>query len=246
MFAALKTHPFPVDAYFEHSVVLAFAVPQAEIRDMLPPCLEPDLFEDKWAFVAVALVETKGLRPSGFPRFLGSDFILIGYRIFVRHTTAAGKRLRGLYIIRSETNRKRMEWLGNVFTQYSYATTDIRQTKTAQGLRVESPRTGFLVEVNTGPEEAKLPENSPFHNWTEARRFAGPMPFTFSYLPASRQVLTIEGVRESWKPKPVEVLSHHIPFLNSLDLRGAVLANAFVISKIPYHWKKGRLETWNG
>ena len=46
----------------------------------------------------------------------------------------------------------------------------------------------------------------PFSDWKEARRFAGPLPFTFTYNPASKKVLVIEGVRENWKPAPLKVL----------------------------------------
>jgi hypothetical protein len=240
----LKTHPFAVDAHFAHSLVLTFAVPCAQIEGMLPPSLEPDLFQDKWAFLVVAVVETKALRPAGFPKFLGSDFILIGYRIFVRYSTPTGQRLRGLYIIRSETNRKRMEWLGDIFTQYSYHTTDIGQTERDGKLMAEAKETGFRVEVKTNGEEVPLPAGSPFKDWIEARRFAGPMPFTFSYLAEQKKMLIVEGVRENWKPRPVSVVGYHIPFLESLKLKQAVLASAFMISDIPYHWKKGRLETW--
>jgi hypothetical protein len=42
---------------------------------MIPACLELDLFEDKWAFIAIAVVQTKHLRPKGFPAWLGNDFI---------------------------------------------------------------------------------------------------------------------------------------------------------------------------
>ena len=98
--------------------------------------------------------------------------------------------------------------------------------------------------MKTDGEDVPLPTGSPFQNWTEARRFAGPMPFTFSHLADRNEVLIVEGVRENWKPRPVDVMDHHIPFLNSLNLKGAVLANAFIISDIPYHWKKGRVEPW--
>ena len=87
-----------------------------------------DTFNDKWAFIAVALVKTKDLRPKGFPKFCGSDFTLVGYRVFVRYTNSAGKKLRGLYILKSETNKKMMEFIGNFFTHYNYSTTDIEPT----------------------------------------------------------------------------------------------------------------------
>ena len=74
----------------------------------------------------VAMVQTRELRPKGLPKFRGNSFFLIGYRIFVRYINKAGKRLRGLYILKSETDKKKMEWLGNIFTHYNYSTTDIQ------------------------------------------------------------------------------------------------------------------------
>jgi len=93
MLADLKKHPFAVEAFFESSLVFAFAVPKEEIQHLIPPCLTADTFDDKWAFIAVAMVQTKDLRPKGFPRILGNDFFLIGYRLFVRYINKAGRRL---------------------------------------------------------------------------------------------------------------------------------------------------------
>jgi hypothetical protein len=35
-----------------------------------------------------------------------------------------------------------------------------------------------------------------------------------------------------------------VGFIRSLQLKKIVLANAFVINNIPYHWKKGRKDLW--
>jgi hypothetical protein len=99
--------------------------------------------------------------------------------------------------------------------------------------------------LGTNDDDVPLPEHSPFADWREARMFAGPMPFTFSFDGKRRQVLIVEGVRQQWDPRPVEVLDYHIGFLNSLPLTSPVLANAFVVEKVPYYWKKGRMEPWN-
>ncbi|WP_343303122.1 DUF2071 domain-containing protein [Chitinophaga niabensis] len=235
---SLRNHPFAVEAFFEHSLVLTFAVPKNEIKDLLPPCLEPDTFQDEWAFIAVALVKTKDLRPKGFPAFMGNDFFLIGYRIFVRYTNNKGKRLRGLYILRSETNKKKMAFLGNIFTHYRYITTAIQFSKQ----HISSP--GLTISINTGNDNTALPTGSPFSTWQEARRFAGPLPFTFSYNEKKKEVVIIEGVRENWTPRPVEVLTHDIAFLKEIKLNGLILANAFMIEDIPYYWKKGKTEIW--
>src|ERR1700761_677667 len=111
MFSFLKNHPFAVEAFFESSLVFTFAVPKDEVRHLVPECLELDTFDDKWAFIAVAMVQTKSLRPKGFPKMFGNDFFLIGYRVFVRFTNERGKHLRGLYILKSETDKKKMKFL---------------------------------------------------------------------------------------------------------------------------------------
>jgi hypothetical protein len=116
----LKNHPFAVEAFFESSLVLTFALPKEQLQHLIPECLQLDTFQDKWAFVAVAMVQTNDLRPKGFPKFMGNDFFLIGYRVFVRYTNSAGKNLRGLYILKSETDKKKMELMGNIFTHYNY------------------------------------------------------------------------------------------------------------------------------
>ena len=129
MLSFLKDHPFAVEAFFESSLVITFAVLKEELQSLIPECLELDTYNDKYAFIAVAMVQTKDLRPKGFPKFIGNDFFLIGYRIFVRYTNNRGKRLRGLYILKSETDKRKMEFMGNIFTHYNYATTDISQTE---------------------------------------------------------------------------------------------------------------------
>jgi hypothetical protein len=245
MLALLKDHPFAVQAHFSSSLVLTFALPKEKLQPLIPECLTLDMLSNEHAFLAVAMVQTTDLRPKGFPSFLGSDFFLIGYRIFVRYTNNEGKRLRGLYILRSETDSKWMEYIGNLFTRYKYTTTDILQEREASHIAISSAHSGFNVKIEV-EEEAILPADSPFIDWNEARRFAGPLPFTFSYDKVTKRVLIIEGVRQNWTPKAVNVMQHDFPFLHAMGFDDARLANAFVIRDIPYSWKKGRSELWKG
>jgi uncharacterized protein YqjF (DUF2071 family) len=242
MLAWLKTHPFPVEAFFEHSLVLTFAVPRTELAALLPPPLVPDTFNDDWGFLAVALVQTRQLRPQGFPAALGQDFFLIGYRAFVRYPSPTGKRLRGLYILRSETDKTCMTLLGNLMTHYRYHTVDITQQRTAGHLHIESQQADFHVILAPSGSDVALPPHSPFATWAEARRFAGPLPFTFSA--DGNHMLIVEGMREHWQPQPVAVASHHVGFLEKLGFSQLILANAFAVNDIPYTWKKGRTEQW--
>jgi hypothetical protein len=242
MLSWLKTHPFAVEAFFEYSLVLTFAAPLAEVQALLPAPLVADTFGDGWGYLAVALVQTRQLRPKGFPGFLGQDFFLIGYRAFVRYPSPTGKRLRGLYILRSETDQKRMTALGNLFTHYQYHTVDITQQETAGRRTITSQLADFHVTLAPPAADVALPAHSPFATWAEARRFAGPLPFTFSA--DANRMLIVEGVREHWQPQPMAVESFRVGFLEKLNFSHLLLANAFAVRDIPYSWKKGRTEVW--
>ncbi|PKA83407.1 uncharacterized protein DUF2071 [Ulvibacter sp. MAR_2010_11] len=244
MLSFLKNHPFAVEAFFKKSIVLTFAIPKEELLPLIPECLSLDTHNDTHAFVAIAMVDTQSLRPKGMPQSMGNDFFLIGYRVFVRYTNNAGKRLRGLYILKSETNKKKMEFFGNMFTHYRYTTTDIAVSSTEGLTTVASEKSDFKVIIGESSEAISLPEGSPFQDWKEARRFAGPLPFTFTYSEEKKEVLIIQGVRSDWNPAPVEVREYSFTFLDNLGFKDIQLANAFVINNVPYFWKKGVRETW--
>ncbi len=242
MLRFLQNHPFAVEAFFERSLVLTFAVPKEDLQALLPECLTPDTLHDQWGFVAVAMVQTKGLRPKGFPAFMGNDFFLTGYRIFVRFTNSEGKRYRGLYILGSETDKLKMQVMGNIFTHYHYTTSKLQQTTQGNRITTTSASDELRIVVEKGDDTTALPSGSPFADWQEARKYAGPLPFTFTYDKNTKEVLIIEGVRHHWRPEAVKVLEYKIPFLEKLPLSQPQLANAFIIEDVPYYWKKGRIE----
>lgn len=238
----LQRNPFAVEAWFDFSITLTFAVPRDELAARLPSCLEAETFDDRWAFLAVALVQTRRLRPAGFPRCLGQDFILAGYRHFVAYRTRDGRRLRGLQIIRSETDNRRMAFFGNLLTPYSYTYAPLKMERADEAYRASSETDGFSISVSPITNEAPsaLPEGSPFSAWKDARCFCGPMPFTFSHDARRRRMLIIEGVREQWKPSALHVHEYHVPHLARLGFSETRLACAFMVRDIPYRWKRGR------
>ena len=138
-----------------------------------------------------------------------------------------------------------MEFFGNIFTHYNYTTTDIHQERQNGVTEVRSNKSDFKIRIiASGDENIPLPAGSPFADWKEARRFAGPLPFTFTWNSAEKKILIIEGVRENWKPMPVKVIGYNFSFIDKLNLSGVRLANAFIIRNIPYYWKKGKIEQW--
>jgi hypothetical protein len=134
-----------------------------------------------------------------------------------------------------------LEIIGNFFTKYNYITTDINYSDLGVE-RIYSEKSNFVIQYQENENPDFLPKNSPFKSWKESRRFAGPLPNTFSVDEDMGDIMIIEGVRSDWKPKPIEIIDYNFEFLNSLDLNGIHLANAFKIENVPYFWKKGRVE----
>ena len=146
--------------------------------------------------------------------------------------------------MKSETDKKKMEYLGNIFTHYNYTTTDITVSKENGLSKILSHQSNFKVIIDHCVAEVQLPEQSPFTDWKEARRFAGPLPFTFTFNERDKTFLIIEGVRQNWVPKPIKIEEYHFKFLQEMQLKNAFLANAFEIDNLSYYWKKGVIEQW--
>ncbi len=247
VFLSLKRHPFSVKADFRHSLVLTYAFPEPLLEPLLPPGLVLDTCKG-FGFIAVALVQTRALRPSFCPRFLGKDFFLSGYRIFTRHKNRAGRNLRGLRILRSDTDSKWLCAAGNLLTHYNYrhARVDVEGNGKRLVIVIKTPNSEADLHViaDLTKEPTQLPEQSPFANWHEARLFAGPLPFTFDYEQETHSMVLIEGVRQNWNPRPVKVNVIENTFFNRAPFAGVepLLANAFYVENIPYQWKRGICE----
>jgi hypothetical protein len=247
MLHVLQRHPFGVEAYFRRSLVLTYAMPGGILAPLVGPGLELDTYDD-WAFLAIAIVETRDLRPRGFPTWLGRDFFLSGYRVFARFLRAGKQTLRGLRILRSDTDRATMVRLGNLFTQYKYrhANVEVTDDRGCFRIRIRTPEREADLDVTADLESrpAPLPAGSPFRTMEDARRFAGPLPYTFSYDEHTKKMVVIKGLREAWNPEPVRVDVKEATYLDGAPFAGADvrLANAFYVRDVPYAWKPGTLE----
>jgi Uncharacterized conserved protein (COG2071) len=244
MLERLRRHPVPIVARFRHSLVLTYAFPGELLRPILPPGLVLDTLDD-WGFAAVALVQTERLRPSFVPARLGRNFFLSGYRIFVR--LAGRPSLRGLYILRSDADRRSMVLLGNLLTHYHYRLAKLSVTERPGELEIEvlTPNAEadlhLLADLESRP--GPLPAGSPFRTLDEARRFAGPLPHTFDYEASTRSLVVVRATRAAWNPQPLRVDVRRATFFDGEPFRGVepVLANAFHVAGVDYRWERGKV-----
>lgn len=242
----LRRHSFPVRAHFRHSAVLTYAVSPSVLRPLLPPGLEIDCYNG-FGFLAIALVQTERLRPAGLPAIFGQDFFLAGYRVFVRFRSASGRTLRGLRILRSSADRRLMVCAGNLLTHYNYELSRIRTEERADQLRIttRTPHAAADLDVRFDLRESTgVPEGSPFDTIRAARRFAGPLPYTFDYEAQTNSIIVIEGRRTNWNPRLVRADVRTNRFLEQFEHAGdpPILASAFHVADVDYEWARGRRE----
>jgi Uncharacterized conserved protein (COG2071) len=170
--------------------VLAYAVPASALEPLLPETLEPNRHGDL-GFVAAAFVQTERMRPSSLPAALGLNFFLGGYRIFVR--VAGRPSLRGLYILRSDTDRRLLTFFGNLFTSYRYRTVEARcrlQDETLSIVVDPGVRVSADLSVKPGP----LPANSPF-----VRELSFFSPERFGAEPVLANAFYVGGIDYRWR-----------------------------------------------
>jgi Uncharacterized conserved protein (COG2071) len=246
MLERLRRHPLAVEAHFRHSLVLTYAWPRRVLEPLLPPGLLLDTNGD-FAFTAIALVQTERLRLAVLPRSFGLDFFLTGYRIFVH--VGAAPSLRGLYILRSDADRGTMVALGNLLTHYRYRlaqiTTHEDDGRLAIQVRTPAREADLSLVADLTSTPAPLPPGSPFVDLAEARRFAGPLPYTFDYERSTRSIVAVRATRGQWNPEPVNVEVHEASFLESPMFFGEepILANAFHVGDVDYRWERGEILT---
>ena len=97
------------------------------------------------------------------------------------------------------------------------------------------------LDVSANLTDTRLPAGSPFATARDARRFAGPLPFTFDYESESHAIVVIKATRTTWRPAPVAVDVQRLAFFDQPAFRGCtpILAAAFHVKDIDYRWERG-------
>jgi hypothetical protein len=134
---------------------------------------------------------------------------------------------------------------GNLLTHYNYrfARVELQVDGAQLQVQIYTPNNKADLEVvaNLTDEAARLPNGSCFETERDARRFAGPLPYTFDYEPQTHSIIAIRGRRREWHPRLVSVDVRHCSFFDRAPFTGKKprLASAFYLANVPYRWDRG-------
>ena len=239
----MRPLPFPVKAWFDTFVVLFFSIDKNKMMEQLPYPLNPDCYKEH-ALLAVAIVKTKNFRPSFLPSWMGMKFNLVGYRFLSTYQLNETKSIRGLKIIKSQTDQKFMKFFGDKLSQYKFNYNPIKIETRDDLVIIEGEGIDIKLRVHENPSNTPLPTQSVFENWPSARKYAGPLLYTFEINMFQKQISITEGTRKNWTPKPIEVISYDLEFLKQENISSLqpMLSAAFQVTNIPYSWKKATIQ----
>ncbi len=233
----MRPLPFPVKAWFDCFILLIYAVDKEKAEALLPYPLQHDSHKGK-AIMAAAFVKTRKFRPAFLPGFVGTSFSMVGYRHMASFTKEDGKSIRGLKIIESASSNALMAKSGNRITQYKFTYNPLEIKKEADRIILQGD--GINIKARAAIENAKLPPGSIFENWQYARKFAGPLLYTFELEAQKNKVVVTEGSRHGWTPKPLEIDKASLDFFEKSPYAemNPILSAAYIVENIPYRWEK--------
>src|SRR2546421_3357297 len=94
--------------------------------------------------------------------------------------------------------------LGNLLTHYRYrlaaVSTEERDGRLAIQIRTNAREADLDLVADLTSRPAPLPPCSPFSNLAEARRYAGPLPYTFGDDPPTGSIIAVKATRQRWNP----------------------------------------------
>jgi hypothetical protein len=134
---------------------------------------------------------------------------------------------------------------GNLLTHYNYRKCAARVRHVDGKLHIDvdddQARVSLAASISDRTSDPKLPPSSIFTSAKQARRCAGPLPYTFDYEKRTHGVVTILGKREKWAPRLVDVSVGQMSFFEQpcFEKTNPRLASAFYLRDIPYRWERG-------
>jgi hypothetical protein len=237
--------PFAANTIWEHAICVNIRVRPEALRPLVPSQFELDLF-DGWAWISLTASRLKDFGAGSIPRMLRKNFYQATYRAHVTFTDFRGRRMRGCYFVRSETNSPVMSLVANLlpeFKAHHCATCPILMARNGDHL---------LLSVDTGDDPAGkvvlmldasrplecMPNGSRFPSIASAYDFIVDFVDAFSHDPATNEVFILGIERGDWQIQVFEPVDTYLGYISAgpFAAGAAELDSVFYFRDTPYRW----------
>jgi hypothetical protein len=241
---AAPSLPFAANTIWEEALCINVRLDPAALRPLIPPVFDLDL-HDGHAFVSLTASRLKDFGVGWLPRALRMNFYQATYRAHVTFTEFRGRRLRGCYFIRSDTNSPLMSLAANMlpeFRAHRCGTCPILMARQGDHLLLTvdapDPAGQVVLVLDTSRPLADMPAGSCFPTVAAARALLVDFFDAFSYDPEADEVLLLQIDRGEWDIRILEPVDHYLGYFAAgpFPPGSATLDSVFYFRNVPYRW----------
>ncbi|MEM7576004.1 MAG: DUF2071 domain-containing protein [Planctomycetota bacterium] len=220
----------------EHATLIGFQTPATGVAHLLPAGLRL-VQADGMAIWNLAVGHVRRARPRGLPACLGLSYTQVAYRLLVEADIADGTTRRGLYFVRSDTDRHAAVWTGNLMTDFRLHHSEVQTRHTDKRVEVavqSDDLAGHLrlqLNADTAVDE-DTPTAAPAVRCEE-----------LGLAVHGHQLHTVTAARvgSDWTPAPFRVSNFRIGLFDALGL-DAQPTDAIRVPRVRYRWTLGGRE----
>lgn len=167
--------------------LINFSVEKEEVLPFLPDGLQIRDFHGR-ALISMVNVKLRNMRPSFLPKALHFDYQHIGFRLLVDDARYNGGEAKGIYFLRSFTNKTLMVQGGSWLTNYR-----LEKAKLTEA--------GDAFELRQGEKylRYRLRDEQPAAGKEELYQLVGALDRAYSYI--GDELVRVQIMRERW---PIE------------------------------------------
>ena len=192
--------PFAANTIWEEAICVNVRVRPDALRPLVPAQFELDLF-DGWAWVSLTASRLKDFGAGPAPRMLRKNFYQATYRAHVTFTDFRGRRMRGCYFVRSETNSPIMSLTANLlpeFKAHRCSTYPILMARQGDHLLLsvdsgDDPAGKVVLVLDTARPLDRMPDNSRFTSIDHAYDFLVDFYDAFAFDPHANEVFILQN-----------------------------------------------------
>ena len=217
----LKQIPITYVGQLHDVKLINFSVDMEEVLPHVPAGIKVRDFDGK-AIISMVNVKLKQMRPVGLPKNLSFEYQHVAFRLLVDDSELNNGDCKGIFFLKSFTNKPMVAWGGNLMTNYQLSPAKIQDD--AEFVLQQEDR--FISYRLTNEEVEVMPDLKPIIGAIDR-----------AYAMEGERLMKTQIQREEWPIEWVDCQGFDTNFFQSAKLLGAFQ----VKNIIDYQWLPAKM-----